>query len=260
MTWVIGMPTYFGYCAGFADIQVTFRDKSTKDCLRKLYPVGRCVALGFSGSVAIGFKMVETLTHYLSDIPPHMGWNPTEVVKWWQLDAQDVFRSFSDDEKRVGCNLMLFGVHPGKKENQLANIGELYRLHGPTFTPRRAKMFQILAIGSGNDVATYSKTLRQLSRYPDGIMQIEVGNPGGMASALSHHITKVLEQSPAKGISSHLHVCRVWSDRIEMGTNDRRYIGEPRESDFLMPRVVNSYAEFQKLAASQGVSAEGARC
>lgn len=260
MTWVIGIPTYFGYCAGYSDIQVSFQDKSTSDCLQKIYPVGPCIALGFAGSVHVGFKMVGTLMHFLKDIPPKMGWIPSEVAKWWQLDAQDVFNSCPEEERNLGCHLMLFGVHPSKKEKELANRGELYRFRSPNFTPLRAKEFQVVSIGSGNSVKSYVRKLREITKYPDGLMQLETHRPGGMAFALSHSLTDVIQKDPTKGISSHLHVCTVGPGRTDIAKNDSYYIGESSVPDFVMPPVVPNYPAFLAFAKRKGIAASCATC
>lgn len=38
MTWIVGMPTLFGYSIGISDIRVTVNDHSEYDCLQKIYP------------------------------------------------------------------------------------------------------------------------------------------------------------------------------------------------------------------------------
>ncbi|WP_260736442.1 hypothetical protein [Tunturiibacter lichenicola] len=57
MTWVVGIPTTFGYAFGISDVRVTLGDKTEIDCLQKIYPIGRYVAAAFAGSVKIGFAM-----------------------------------------------------------------------------------------------------------------------------------------------------------------------------------------------------------
>jgi hypothetical protein len=43
-----------GYGFGISDVRVTLGDGTEADCLQKLYPIGRYLAAGFAGSVAIG--------------------------------------------------------------------------------------------------------------------------------------------------------------------------------------------------------------
>ncbi len=55
------MPTIFGYSVGVSDIRVTLYDGSERDCLQKIYPIAQSIALGFAGSVRIGFEMVDVM-------------------------------------------------------------------------------------------------------------------------------------------------------------------------------------------------------
>ena len=56
MTWVVGMPTMFGYGIGISDVRITLADGSERDCLQKIYPVGRFLAMGLAGFVPIGVR------------------------------------------------------------------------------------------------------------------------------------------------------------------------------------------------------------
>src|SRR5579872_3264411 len=103
MTWIVGMPTIFGSAIGVSDIRVSFADGSTKDCLLKIFPVGRDIALGFAGSVRIGFSMVEYLARLLSQAGPDQAWDPVAVAEWWEKDARDVFYDAPEEERRCGC-------------------------------------------------------------------------------------------------------------------------------------------------------------
>ena len=70
MTWVIGAtPPFGGYGLMISDIQVSLATGERFDILRKVHPVGPCLVLGFSGSVKIGFAMVENLRARLQ-LPP----------------------------------------------------------------------------------------------------------------------------------------------------------------------------------------------
>jgi hypothetical protein len=65
MTWVIGASSLFGHGAVISDIQVTFRTGQTVDLLQKAYPLGRFIVGGFSGSVLIGFRLLQSLKDML---------------------------------------------------------------------------------------------------------------------------------------------------------------------------------------------------
>jgi hypothetical protein len=67
----------WGYSIGISDIRVTLADGSERDCLQKIHPVAQSIALGFAGSVAIGFRMVSTMRYWLQcDEPDHDPDNP----------------------------------------------------------------------------------------------------------------------------------------------------------------------------------------
>src|SRR4051812_33767629 len=112
MTWIVGRPFIFGYSAGISDVRVTLADRSERDCLQKIYPVGKFMALGFAGSVSIGFRMVARLTELLQTDDPEMAWNPQAVAEWWPADANEVFDSAPARQQRLGCALILLSVHP----------------------------------------------------------------------------------------------------------------------------------------------------
>jgi len=90
MTWVIGTPTMFGYGIGISDVRVTLADGSERDCLQKIYPVGRFLAMGFAGSVRIGFAMIDAISGYLKTDDDTGMWDPTAVANWWPTDASVV--------------------------------------------------------------------------------------------------------------------------------------------------------------------------
>lgn len=72
MTWIVGMPTMWGYSIGISDIRVTLADDSEHDCLQKIYPIAQSITLGFAGSVRIGFQMIAAMRQWLHcDRPDH---------------------------------------------------------------------------------------------------------------------------------------------------------------------------------------------
>src|SRR6266508_1806553 len=83
MTWIVGRALPWGCAAALSDIRVTLADRSEVDCLQKIYPVGRFIALGFAGSVAIGFGMVGRLRQLLGTVKPGEAWEPDVVAEWW---------------------------------------------------------------------------------------------------------------------------------------------------------------------------------
>jgi len=261
MTWIVGMAHPFGYAMAISDIRVTFNDRSERDCLQKIYMVGQYIAVGFSGSVAIGFGMVQTLSRLLYIPDNNIAWIPDEVAKWWQFDAQEVFNSYPESERRLRCNLMLIGVHPNENNGDSPWAKSYaYTFCSPIFQPRRSKTLQAISIGSGTRVKPYMRLLRTLSRLNDSRMQMEVGMPGGMSRGHAREMTEEIKKVQVRGISSHLHICLAFRGKIELSKNDYTYIGHEGSYAFRMPSVATSWAEFQRLVQMQGLEAGGAYC
>jgi hypothetical protein len=57
------------------------------------------------------------------------------------------------------------------------------------------------------------------------MMQGEIGNNRGMGTMLAIHFTDIVSRHQPKGISSHLHLCYVFLDRIVIRTNDHQRTG-----------------------------------
>lgn len=258
MTWVLGRAIPFGYAVSLSDIRVTFSDGSERDCLRKIYAVGPVIALGFAGSVAIGFAMVQRLAELLSSAKGGQGWDPTAVAQWWPADAQEVFKSFGQAERSLQCHLMMLAAHPTKNTSDNFDWPRchVYRFFSPDFAPSEAAAWEIVSIGSGATIEHYVKRLQAIE-LSDDALQVEMLHPGaGMVGSIG----STIEDAPVSGISPHLHVCLVYRDRIEIGANDRRYIGRPVDEHFIMPPVAESLAELKAMLQTSGLSAERAVC
>src|SRR5436305_633541 len=107
MTWIVGMPTMFGYSIGISDIRVTLADGSERDCLQKIYPISSSIALGFAGSVAIGFVMVAAMRQWLLCDQSNQAWQPLETAELWSPIAREIFRSAPVEEQCGQCALMM---------------------------------------------------------------------------------------------------------------------------------------------------------
>src|ERR1700682_5093850 len=101
MTWIVGTPTLFGYGIGISDVRVTLADGSEHDCLQKIYPVGRFVAMGFAGSVRIGFAMADVLSELLYHEDESRAWDPNAIGSWWPEDARKAFAEFPQGEQSL---------------------------------------------------------------------------------------------------------------------------------------------------------------
>lgn len=260
MTWIVGSASPFGWAVGLSDIRVTLSDGTELDCLRKIHPVGRFIAAGFAGSVAIGFAMIQRLTELLHNPDETLAWIPAEVAKWWQRDAQEVFNRFDELERECGSQIILLGVHPSE------NMGDApwarshaYKFSWPDFEPTTANPTEVVSIGSGSLVGPYRELLEQIP-MDEALEQLETRHFGGMTDGLMMTITNRIQEIPTPGISPHMHVCLVSRGQVQIRKNDRRYINRPDLQDFVMPDVAATWDELERIALARGAMATGARC
>jgi hypothetical protein len=280
----------FGYGFGISDVRVTLGDTSEHDCLQKIYPVGQFIAMGFAGSVRIGFAMVETLTKLLQNEDESRAWDPTAVAAWWPNDAREIFARFPDAERAGQCHLMMVSTHPTE------NCGDapwarsyVHVFKSPSFEPEPVPVHKVGAIGCGVAVTPCRQAVENLSNSRDRmfmLMQGEQGTSGGMGSMLGYDLTQVLKRTSPRGISSHLNYCWVYRGQIIIRTNDHTVSGrwtatehgsginQPHRdpiSDssiddgsvmFAMPKLATSWNELTELLSASGAKADGcvARC
>lgn len=267
MTWVIGAsPPFGGYGVMIADTQVSLADGRRLDILRKLYDVGPCLALGFAGSVRIGFRMVQSLREYLrlpADAPANTAWIPAFVAETWHSMAAAIFGEENEAERMLGCELLLVGMHP--TEDVLPGNGRAYviRMASPDFRPgySRKRLISVLSIGCGRSVPAYRRAVRELCSVRSGTLQAEVGNLGGWGQTISFALGRVVECDPTPGISYHMHYADIRRGTITIYRNDRTdYPAGSAPIVHRMPAVASSYGEFCAMVQERGFSAAGAIC
>lgn len=275
----------FGYGIGISDTRVTLEDGSEHDCLQKIYPVGKSIAIGFAGSVAIGFGMVKKFTELLRIADSSLAWNPEIVADWWPADAREVFNSFPHAERNLQSHIILIGVHPN---NPGFAKSYAYKFCSPDFTPTIAKPRQLIAIGCGTGFEPCRQAVESLSTEHEtwfSVMQGEQGVRGGMLTLLGFKLTLILKGTQPRGISSHLHYCWVYRDRIVIAPNDHAELGRwhvfgtgvdaaeralnettdarkgaepslvtPSMKTFRMPRIANSLIELEEILSNIGAA------
>ena len=269
MTWVVGATTWFGYGMIVSDICVSWRlpDGSYKrrDCLQKIYPMGLDIIAGFSGSVKIGFALLQNLREFLRlpEDKHDFGWDPDWVAHNWPVEARDVFGSFPAAVQKSRASVILVGAHPtddgvlGRPRTFAASM------RSPDFEPDvRSDPNAILSIGMGSGVKSCKEAIQDLmgagAYHP--LMQMETGMPLGWATAVSILLTDAVRGLSDHGISKHLHVGIVTRDRYKIIPNDHRQVESDGEVEFRMPKVARSYREFREMAQQMGFTTEAAIC
>lgn len=250
MTWVIGVPTTFGYSAAIADVQVTFEDKAGNkeyfDCLQKIYPIGRDFCAGFAGSVRIGFALLQSLVDNYSGLERGSAWYPGYVARTWQPIAVKIFNSFPSAEKeKLGSQILIMASHP-KETSGLPGAARNYaiKFNAPDFKPHFEKADKLVSIGNGTKF--YEDEIDDFNKdFPFELMKMEVGMQYGYGQALMHHLTDTALRNPHPGVSKHFHLVIVTTGKYMFTSNDTEYFYQDgRTEKITMPPVAKSYKEF----------------
>jgi len=259
MTWVIGMPSMFGYCVGLADVQatITYSDGTKKyfDSVQKIYPVGKFIVAGFSGTIKTGFRLIDDLKKW-SHLPERgVAWIPDCLVIKWRRRARRIF-SLLPDKTRGTVSILLIGVYP-QRDNGIPGEPQTYMcvMDSPDFEPRKYGSGKIASIGSGNNVAIYADKIGKLNEGGyNPLMQMEVGNIGGYGQALMSYLSTVVNDTPVNGISNHMHYCIVRRGGIAIRKNDFSiYPAVGSKIDIRMPTVATNWDEFVELMNKENV-------
>jgi hypothetical protein len=254
------------------------------DCLQKIYPVGRYIAVGFAGSVRIGFDIVESLKASLYEADERLAWDPPVMVAQLPSLLQKVFQAAPAEEQRNHSHIMLLSAHPIEPVGSPWARAYVHVLRSPEFRPEEIKGYQLGAIGCHTLSHACVEAIERFSndsKSHEALMQGEVGPRGGLGSRLGMMLTPIIEEAQPRGISPHLHQCWVYRGKIVIGTNDHvklgrwsawnpgaenaethqtRIVGTPETPgfEFSMPRVATSWEELLSILESHGSSAVGA--
>lgn len=265
MTWIVGMALNLGVAVGISDVRVSSPDGAiSKDCLQKIYPVGRDIALGFAGSVSIGFRMVSCLTKLLSQCPPDQAWDPTAVAGWWPADARDIFAAASDQARAGQCDLMMLSAHPNESMGDAPwprTFVHIFR--SPTFDAVSLPFNEAESIGSGAVESGCVEALKRLTGDDDakfGLLQFMAAGHGGPGLVLGHALSEYIREAQPDYISPHLNLCTVTRGQVSMIDNDYvSYEGE-EPVHFKMPRLARSIEELIEITATDEAVAARLTC
>jgi hypothetical protein len=283
MTWIVGTATPFGYSFALSDTRVSWGNGRYLDCLQKIYPVARYIAVGFAGSVRIGFNIVEALKSSLYLADETLAWNPPELVAQLPTLLRKMFQDAAAEEQVNQSHIMLLSTHPTEPDGSPWARAYLHILRSPDFSPEEIAPHQLGTIGCHTLSQDCVEAINRFSTDPKShevLMQGEVGPRGGLGSRLGMMLTPIIEKALPQGISPHLHECWVYRGKIVIGTNDHvklgrwsawnpgvenaemnpvREVGTPETPGFAfsMPRVATSWEQFLAILESNGGSAVG---
>ncbi len=266
MTWIIGTAPAFGFSILVSDICVTFTrpdgSEQRADCLQKIYPLGRFVLGGFSGSVQIGFHILATLHMEFSKIPEGQAWNiDVAVHTWLPRLARRAFWTAPAPQQALGSSIILASAHPTRNRGDAPwPWTDIYVFSRPNFEPVKAASLEVVAIGSGAAIDSYMDALRA-SCADFSFTQAAVVGEGAQAMMMAHRVSRLIAEGPAPGISTLFQIGLV--TRGQYGIHDYEYTvheADGTQVEFKFPPMARSWREFEILCRQSSWVAEEAIC
>jgi hypothetical protein len=265
MTWVVGIPHLLSAAIGLGDVRITVRHGRHSSAVeevgvQKLHEIAPWVAMGFAGSIELGFRAVNDFRHFLSSVPEGGMVYPGFVTWHWARRVRYIFNRLSVDERRGGLELLILGASPGVEPFPVPTHG--YILRGPRFDVEAILPEKSGSIGSGSAVPALVGALDDLLDQPEdlfGILQFAVGDMGNIVLPVSILLTEAIQAVADPTISEHLHLCFLTRGEIRIGTNDMESLTPEIVESRAMPPVARNLGEFRALAQELGISAGDAR-
>ncbi len=260
VTWVVGCRS-LELAAMFGDVCVTYASaegdrEETLFGVQKIHPVTPSIAVGFAGSIDVGFRLVEDLQRTawlgkygrLPEVP--------DLVYGWadELRAGRYEEAVPPSPARnYGCKLLVLGV------SQHASIGNLHDTFGfkLTFRDNVAVPTPIQwsgAIGSGGDVPRYVEALEQYG-FKTVTEAVNAGPDRTVFASLmlSLIFTHALQERPSAGVSVQMLGAIITSEGILFGDNSILNDAVPSGSQMTdvpaMPPLARTRQELNALEA-----------
>lgn len=224
----------------------------TKDCVQKAYIVGASMAVGFAGSIKIGFELIKSFKEFLE--PPHkekgFAWQPDWVAENWSPKAKKIFDAAPAEEKKLHSEIIIVGASP-KEDNGIPGWAKIYtiKLQSPNFVLKiNENSNQILCIGNGAN--EYANKIQEILDDSSSSMKMEVAFSGGHGMTIMHRIQTAIKKIPNKHISEHLHYFIVKREGFIEGNNDYGYFENKEMKKFEMPKLATEYDELLTMLSS----------
>jgi len=266
MTWIVGSASLFGSAILVSDVCVAFTNKEGTqrhvDCLQKIYYLGPFVIGGFSGSVRIGFDILEALQHEFAGGPPSAALDINIAAQTWLSRViRRAFLAAPEIEQRLGASIILASAHPTKNRGDTPwPWTDIHIFSGPNFKPVTALPSELVSIGSGNAASAYVDAIRALSKEP-AFLEASMSNGDDHASLLAHLISTTLARVPIPSVSTMFQfgvvkrgMFTIHNHTYSLHRNDGRKITPA------FPRVAQGRREFEALSRELSFSATTAEC
>jgi len=267
MTWVIGAIGSHDRVVGVSDIQVMWGNQ-TEDCLQKLHHVGPYMVYGFSGSVELGFMMLDDLKEFLrvNEAQERIAWKPDWVAWKWHKRARAVFHNARKELKEKGCNIILLGVYPNedpKAPPSWDGLPYIIVMNGPKFVPAcHEDLWGYYSIGLGR--SHYAEEIEDIkSMETDPLAHFVDGNGNIVRTSLNIPIAAIftaLREKPVVGVSKDLHICIIQNGKVSI----EGHSVEAAKVGFRITRkrfpVASSWKEFQAICATRNQNTSQAVC
>lgn len=243
-----------------SDVRVTFGNGSEADLVKKAFPVGRFICAGFAGSVAIGFRLIDSLRTFL--LPPDEtgAWKPKWVAETWGPVAANIFRLSPEIQRRAHSHILLVGVD--RDENMgIPGMMRIYviRLTDPNYEPEIwSKPLSVCHIGSGGGVDLYTTALQGFFKLDNDAHKAHMAGVSAWPAMLANTFGRIVKENPVSGISPHVHILICAGATILEGNNNMTTFpgGGAAPIEVKMPHVATTYAEFLSICKNLSIGAD----
>lgn len=266
MMWIVGTAPPFGFSILVSDICVTFTrpdgSKHHVDCLQKIYPLGPFVLGGFSGSVRIGFGILEILQLEFSKAPEGAAWSiDVPAHTWLPRLVRQVFRTAPAEEQALGSSIILASAHPTRNRGDAPwPWTDVHVFSHPEFEPVKAAPLEVVAVGRGAAIGPYMEALRA-SCDDFSFMETAVAGEGAQAMVLAHRVSTTIAKGPVPGISTLFQVGLVTRGRYAIQNHEYTvHEADGTQVDFKFPAIARGSKEFETLCRQSSWAAQEATC
>jgi hypothetical protein len=263
MTWLIGASSIFGYGALLSDIQVSVEEQRF-DILQKAYPLHKFIIGGFSGSVKIGFMLLQSLSDHLQISPnsDHLEWDTLKIISNWAPIAKNIFNEAPPPEKKLKSKFLIVATspHPAKGTYPPGWDSQIYliRFSSPDFKPQiMSKKGKFCSIGSGASITKLKRFFQEREKLgiSDKRLQSEIMNPGGWVKNLEFSLFHLLSNNPQDGISKHFNILTITRNEIinRPCPNYKTYLPNGLIIEDILPKLAKNYDELKSMLKERGI-------